>query len=130
MTFFQNYVFMEGSKEKLQRFVQRTNGKMSDGQRFYVDVKDKKLKQHRAFPFRFYCRFQKVDKGYEIRYFIMPTIFGVVRLGAAVVFLFLLLCQNKVNPYLAGGCFMILYFFNLFAQRAQCVRQFVAEFGK
>ena len=122
--------FFEGSKEKLQRYVNRAGGMMLDGQRFYVDLKDKKRKQHRAFSFRFHCRFQKTDAGYEIRYFVIPTVFSFIRFVLFVVIMVALLCQSWAYSYLAGGCLTILYCIDIFAQRIQCIRQLIAEIGR
>ncbi len=130
MTLFRKHIFVEGSKEKLHRFIQRSNGKMLESQRFRVDLKDNKLKRQRAFPFRFHCSYQKADCGYDIRYCVTPTPVGFVRVGIWLGLLSLLICQNRVNAILVGGTLMILYLMNLSSQRSHCISQFVTELDK
>ena len=123
-------VLFNGSKEKLQRFVQRGNGKMLGDQRFYVDVKDKKLKRHHAFAFRFHCQYQKTEKGYEIRYFILPTPFGFARMAILCTLVGIVVHGRQLNPLIVYGFLAIAYFINYFCQRSQCIRQFETECSK
>ena len=123
-TAYMKKVLFNGSKEKLQRFVQRENGKTLGDQRFYVDVKNKYLKQHRAFPFRFRCKYQKTEKGYEVGYFILPAPFGFVRMAIWCILAGIFVYVRQLNPLLVFGFLAIAYFINYFCQRSQCIRQF------
>lgn len=129
-TFSSNQIIFKGNIERLQRLVHRENGKMLENQRFYVDVKDDKLKQHHAIPFRFHCRFRKAENGYLIRYFITPTPFGFVRMAILFALLCVMVQWRQLNPFITYGFLAVAYLINYLSQRAQCVRQFIAECSK
>ena len=107
---FQKRATFKGNKERLHRFVQRANGKMLGNQRFCVNLKDKRVKC--AFSLRFHCRYQKVDDGYEILYFITPILFDLVCSAVLLALLCWLLWQKQINPYFTLGFGLIACFIN------------------
>ena len=119
--------FFVGNKERLQKTVQRANGKMLSEQRFSVLVYDKSIQQRGllrdAYGFRFYCRFQKKENGYEIRYFVTPTCWTLARTMVVPALLWLALHQESSSIYLAGFVLLLLLV-NLVRQGVHCAEQF------
>ena len=126
MKFIRSFFFV-GNKERLQKTVKRANGKMLSEQRFTVLMRDKTIQRHgfpqQAFCFRFHCRFQKKENGYEIQYFSTPDWWTLVRVLALPALLWWALYKKPTSIYLAGGALLLLII-NLACQGVRCAKQF------
>ena len=121
--------FFDGNKERLQKIVRNAGGKLLSNQRFSVLVHDKSIHQRGflflrdGFCFRLYCRFQKMENGYEIRYLVTPDWWTLVRVVALTMLLSMLLSDRSVSICLAVLGFLLLLV-NLVRQGVRCASQF------
>lgn len=123
-------IFVHGDKNRLQRLVMRTNGKMLDNQRFSVAMKSKKVKQYSAIPFLFHCRYGRVEGGYQVHYFTTLTLWGYLRLLLGIAVIGWLAYRQPMSPYAIYGFSGAVYCLNHIIQRRHCVAQFEAEYQK
>ncbi len=123
---FHKTVFFVGNRDRLYRYVQQENGKIWKDQRFRLVLRSNKVKRYTAIPFRFYCKYQKCDNGYNIQYLPIPTGLHLLCFLLTIVFLGLYCYHRQWNPFIACGLFVLLCFPNYCIQRSQCIRQFEA----
>lgn len=123
---FRKKVFFAGNRERLHKYIQGKQGKMLKHQAFVVTLKSDKVKRYAAIPFCFYCRYQKCENGYDIRYFPCISVLGFVRFLLGMAGFGYIFYQRQVNLFFAFSLLILLCMINYFVQRSQCVRQFEA----
>lgn len=128
--FFQRTAFFKGNRERLQKCIQRENGKLLKDQQFTMIFRSDKVKRHTAIPFCFRCKYEKSDNGYQIRYSAIPTWLHFVLHLVCVVLLGLYSCYRQGNPLIWCGSFILLSVPNYFIQRSRCIRLFEAVCNK
>ena len=123
---FQKTVFFAGNKDRLHRAVRRENGKILKDQQLSVILKSNKVKRHMAIPFCFHCKYQKCDNGYNIQYFVVPTLLHFACFLLCLALLGIYSYHRQWNPFISCGLFVLFCFPNYFIQRSQCIRLFEA----
>lgn len=123
---FKKNVFFDGNSDRLHRCIRRENGKLFKNQRFTIILKSKQVKKLSAIPFCFHCRFDKVENGYHIRYFMIPTVFHFLEFLLVMALIGLYSYYRQYNPIISCGLFTLLCIPNYFIQRSQCIRIFEA----
>lgn len=123
-------VFVHGDKNRLQKLVTRTNGKMLDNQRFSVVIRSEKVKRYSAIPFLFHCSYERAEGGYQVQYFTTLTLWGCLRLLLSVAVIAWLAHQRQLNPYAIYGFCGAVYSVNHIIQRRHCVKQFEEAYRK
>lgn len=83
-----------------------------------------------AIPFLFYCKYEKREDGYQIRYFTSLSVFGFLRLLLCFAVIGWIVYQQRLNLYAAYGILGLLCCINHFVQRSHCIKQFEAEYQK
>jgi hypothetical protein len=128
--FFVKSVFFHGDKGRIKRFVERENGKMLADQRFWVIIKNNRVKWRSQNTFCFVCRYYKVEGGYQIRYIPLLSVFSLLQLIVLLVVIGWVVYERQLNPYITYGVAALLYSPNYFIQRSRCIRQFEAACQK
>ena len=128
MRMFQRKVFFEGTKDRLHRFIQRQNGKLIDDQRFTVVYRIKSRRGAHTQCVR--GQYKKAENGYDIHYFVLPTIWNVsesLLLMALVGIIYHYIQEDPTALYIMIVLFGIAGYF---VQRARCIRKFEADCKK
>ena len=74
-------ILFRGSRDRLQRMVQRYDGLFDGKGRFELLWRPNHYKQHHVLTFRICCRYEKTENGYAITYRIFPTWFSAFRIA-------------------------------------------------